>query len=130
MSELLFKISGLLIIVAVLSLSLKAKSSEYSFLTALAAAVICAVLLLSRLIEPLKELDGQFAAYGINTDYFKVALKAVGISYVSTFISDACRDCGHSALASTAIFAGKTAIFLLTVPLIVSVCETAVGFLK
>lgn len=130
MSELLFKLLGLLIVAAVLSLSLRAKSGEYSFLTALAAVCVCAVLLLSRLVAPFRELTEQFSSYGINTEYFKVALKAVGISYISTFIADCCRDCGHTSLASTAEFAGKTAIFLLTVPLIVSVCTTAVSFLK
>ena len=68
--------------------------------------------------------------YGIKTEYFKVALKALGIGYITSFIADACRDSGQTSLAAKAELAGKTAIFLLSVPLIISVLETAIGFIK
>ena len=62
--------------------------------------------------------------------YFSVALKAIGIGYITGFIADACRDGGQASLAGKAELAGKCAVFILVLPLIASILETALGFLK
>ena len=88
-------------------------------------------LTLVKIIAPsVKSFNSLLNDYGINTEYFSVAIKAVGISYISSFIADSCRDCGQSSLASKAEFAGKCAIFLLSLPMLTTVLETAVGFIK
>ncbi len=123
-------ILGLCLVTAVICTVLKPKGGEYALLTAAAAGVFIGILLLKRLSEPISFLKEELNSYGINTEYFKVALKAVGIGYVTAFVADACRDCGQSSLALKAEFAGKCAIFILSVPLMMSVLQTAVGFLK
>jgi len=49
--------------------------------------------------------------------------------YLSGFISDLCRDAGQTALASKAEIAGKCAIFLLCVPLSVTLLGTILEFI-
>ena len=88
------------------------------------------VYVLKNISNPIKEITEILSNYGIKTEYFKVALKAVGIAYITDFIADVCRESGQISLASKAELAGKTAIFLLSVPLLISVLNTAVGFLK
>lgn len=130
MSETLFKILILCLTTAVFAVVLKPKSSEYSFLITVASGIIIGILLLKNISEPIKTIGDSFSKYGIESDCFKVALKAVGIGYITSFIADACRDCGQSSLALKAELAGKCAIFLLSAPLLVSVLNTAVGFIK
>ncbi|MFQ8952752.1 MAG: SpoIIIAC/SpoIIIAD family protein [Oscillospiraceae bacterium] len=52
-----------------------------------------------------------------------MALKALGIGYITGFIADACRDGDRQALRKAEL-AGKCAVFIL-LPLIASILETA-----
>ena len=62
---------------------------------------------------------------GIDTYYFTVVLKAVGIGWLTRFISDTCRDSGLASIASGAELAGRCAIFLLSLPLLLKLMEIA-----
>ena len=73
----------------------------------------------------LKQKSAEFS-FGVAV----VTLKAVGIAYITDFVADACRDAGLASVASKAELVGKSAIFLLSVPLIMSVLDTAIGFIK
>lgn len=130
MSAEIFKILALLLVAAAVCVVLREKNSEYALLTAIAAGVCVSLLILQNLVAPINEIKESLESYGVNTEYFKVALKAVGIGYITSFIADSCRDSGQTSLASKAELAGKCAIFVLSVPLIISVLKTAVGFIK
>lgn len=130
MSTDIFKILAVLLTSAVLCIVLKQKNSEYALLVAVATGVITAVFILKEISQPIIQLKNRVEEYGISTEYFKVAVKALGIGYITSFIADACRDSGQSSLASKAELAGKTAIFIISLPLLLSVLELAVGFLK
>lgn len=125
-----FKVLALLLITCAVCLVLKGKNSEYALLTAITAGVIVSLIILKNLASPINAIRESLETYGVNTEYFKVALKAVGIGYVTSFIADSCRDSGQTSLASKAELAGKAAIFVLSVPLIISVLKTAIGFIK
>lgn len=125
-----FKILAICLIGAFLSLILKPKSGEYAFLVVIATGIIVLVFVFNGISQPIKEISQTLESSGIKTEYFKVALKAVGLAYVTDFIADACRDSGQSSMASKAELVGKTAIFILSVPLLMSVLETAIGFVK
>ena len=88
------------------------------------------MLVLKNLSLPLARLSAEIEEYGIKPEYFKVAIKALGLGYVSSFIADTCRDSGHTSLAAKAELAGKTAIFIISLPLLLTVLEIAVGFVK
>ena len=130
MSGDIFKILAILLVSAVISIILKQKNGEYALLVSVAAGIITSVFILEHLNSSILTLKGYIVDYGIETEYFKVALKALGIGYVTSFIADACRDSGLTSLASKAELAGKTAIFIMSLPLLLSVLQVAVGFVK
>ena len=130
MSADVFKILGICLVTAVFCIIIKQKNGEYALLLSVAAGVCVGLMILKSIAAPIGYLKEQLEEYGIKTEYFKVALKALGIGYITSFIADACRDSGQTSLASKAELAGKTAIFLLSVPLIISVLKTAIGFIK
>lgn len=130
MSGDIFKILAILLVSAVISIILKQKNGEYALLVSVAAGIITAVFILKHLNSSILTLKGYIEDYGIETEYFKVALKALGIGYVTSFIADACRDSGQTSLASKAELAGKAAIFVLSLPLLISVLNIAVGLVK
>ena len=130
MSDALFKILAVCLITTALCVVVNQRNSEYGLMISVTAGVLIALILLKNIASPIITIREKLEEYGVEIEYFKVALKAVGIGYITSFISDACRDCGQTSLALKAELAGKCAIFLLSVPLIISVLERAVEFAK
>lgn len=129
MSE-IWKILAVCIVGAAISTILRPKSGEYAFGVAIATGLCVLTFVLNAVSQPIKEISEKLSRYGVETEYFGIALKAVGLAYITDFIADACRDAGQVSIASKAELAGKAAIFLLSVPLLMTVLETAVGFIK
>ena len=126
----IFKILITLIIAAVFSLLLRQNRPEFSILLIIITAVISLLLILSALTEPLNTLSQKLSAHGVELSYFKVALKALGIGYVTSFCADICRDAGQTSLASLSEIAGKCGIFILSLPLVFNIIDLALGFIK
>ena len=103
---------------------------EYAPLISLAAGGIIVVGLISRLQPVFSQLDGALQKAGIASEHILILIKSLGICYVTQLAADSCRDAGQASLASLAELAGKIAIFILSVPLIFSVMEAALGFIK
>lgn len=126
----IFKILGLIFITTVICIILKQHKPEYALLISVCGGIIILTFLFKKVLVPITVIAQKIESYGIENSYFKVALKALGIGYITSFISDTCKDAGQQALASKAMLVGKCAIFLLAVPLILTVLETALGFIK
>lgn len=124
------KILSLCLITAVLCLSLKQHRIDFAVLLSIAGGILILIWLLKSILGPITALEQKIQGYGIDSDYFKIAVKALGIGYITSFIADSCRDAGQASLALKAELAGKCAIFILSVPLMLSILETALGFIK
>ncbi len=128
MSDNLIKIIAFVIIASVMVLILKNHLQEYSFLLVLAVASSALLLLLSEIFPYINTLKSMFEKQNDSVMYFSVALKSLGIAYITNFASSVCRDFGQTALAQIADIAGKGAIFILSIPLICAVLESAIKF--
>lgn len=125
----IFKILAICIITAVLAVVLKQQKGEYALMVALAGGTVVTLYILKGVLAPIEYINTKLLNNGINTEYFAVALKALGIGYVTGFIADICRDSGQASLAAKAELAGKCAIFIISVPLIAAVLDTALSFI-
>ncbi len=130
MSGELIKILAIIVISAVLAFVLKGNGIEFSFVLVLAAVAITLTMILENIYPQIDKMRQIFQKSGNIASYFTVAVKALGIAYITGFAADVCRDFGQSALASKAELAGKCSIFILCVPLISAVLDAAIGFLK
>ena len=126
----IFKVLSICLITAVLAVVLKQQRGEYALLTALAGGTVVVLYILKSVAAPIEYISARLDGLGVKTEYFAVSLKALGIGYVTGIIADVCRDSGQASLAAKAELAGKCAIFILSVPLITAVLETALRFLK
>lgn len=126
----IFKVLAICFIATILAVIIKQYKGEYALFISLAAGVIIFAYIINSIKTPLEVIKSSLSKYEINLEYFKVAFKALLIGYITSFIADACRDSGQSSLATKAELAGKCAIFILSIPLIISVLETAVGFIQ
>lgn len=127
MTAAVVKAMAVLLITAMLALNIGTHRPEYAFILCLAGG---GAVLLSVLGAVLPQVNALKSAVDnvSGTEYFSVALKALGISYITGFVADTCRDFGQSSLAAKAELAGKCAIFILCVPLAVGVLNSALKF--
>lgn len=121
------KISVLCIVAALIAVLLKQYKGEYSFLAVIASSAVILLLVLGHITPIFNEIY-SLAQKGNAANYFKTALKALGVAYVTGFAANACRDFGQSALAAKAELAGKLALCILAMPLLSSVLELALSF--
>lgn len=122
------KAIALIVTASIFAVLLKTNLQEFSFLLVL--AVICIVLssVLQNVMPQVKKLLNIFEESKNSNVFFLTALKVLGISYITSFAASVCRDFGQSALAQTAETVGKCAAFILSIPLICSVMQSALKF--
>ncbi len=102
---------------------------EFSLAVVVAVGVIILGAVIKEIAPEMKKISALIEKTELDSGYFKVALKALGICYITSFASDICRDFGQSALASKAELIGKCAIFIICLPLIGNIVEIALSFI-
>lgn len=130
MSDSLIKLLAFILVALFLVLAIKPKNAEFAFFIGFAASAVVAVYMFSHLKSGIDEARAALDDFGVETKYFSLALKSVGLGYITSFVSDACKDAGQISLASKAELLGKAAIFLLCLPMISSILKIAVGFIN
>ena len=115
---LLFKIIGIGLITITAVLIIKPFRPDVAFWISLLGGGICLLEVLSVTQGFFSSLSGIFADAGISPYYFSVALKAVGIGYITSFAADTAADSGQTLLATQINLAGKTVILILALPVV------------
>lgn len=121
----IFSIALFAIVCAVLVLTLKNTRPEYALLLSIAAGCVILALTLKYLAGIFHVIEEMFSGVGINSEYFVILLKALGICYIAQFAGEVCKDFGQASLSSKIELGGKIAVLLLCLPLIKTVIETA-----
>lgn len=121
----ILKTLGICLIVAVLCVLLRQYKPEYALLISALGGTMLLLFLVGQIVPAFSTLKTFLSRFGLEAFYFTVALKAVGIGYITQFIADTCRDAGQGAIASKAELAGRSGIFLLSIPLLQKILELA-----
>ncbi len=112
------------ILTATASLFIKKYQPEYSLVLTIlsgASVLIALTLTLGGIIDTLRDI---FDYSELDSELFKVLIKALGICYIVNFAGETCRDFGQTSLASKVELAGKIAVTVLTLPLIKGILST------
>ena len=103
---------------AIIALHLKELRPEMARLFALGAGIV----IMAAVIPMAGEFVLGIRAFGemspLTADFLGPLLKITGIAYIAQFAAELCRDAGENALAGRVEFAGKTAIALMSFPII------------
>ena len=81
---------------------------------------------LGQMIQDLLEICTQA---GVQTVYFTVILKMIGIAWLAEFLCQTCRDVGSSALAVKLEFGAKIAILMLFFPVLLELLRSIIAIL-
>lgn len=102
---------------------------------AMALAVIL-LFVFGVLLFVLPELDRLIHLFGtlgrradVDGIYLDIALRSIGIAYVSALGSQISRDAGEQAIATVIEFAGKILILILALPIVAAILQTLMRLL-
>lgn len=122
----IIKLSAIAIISAVLCIYLKKYREEYSMLVSLAAGAVIFGAALPYFRDFVIMVQAFADTGGISAEYLKPMIKVVGISYITAYSCELCRDAKEGALAAKLEMAGKLILLGISIPVITSLFETVV----
>lgn len=121
---------GLLGMVGVIfALQLKSIKSEYSILICIALSLIIFFSVIGRLEELIHTIREVISFIGVDSDYIRIILKMLGITYIAEFSSSICKDAGYQTIASQIEIVAKLSILVMSLPIIIALMKTIQGFL-
>ena len=122
-------ICALAVCAAIIALSLREIRPEMARLLALAASLVvmgAAVPMAAEFVAALKDFSLISRPMA---QFLRPMLKVTGVAYIAQFAAELCRDCGENALAGRVELAGKTAVALMSFPIIKDVFLKLMNFL-
>lgn len=126
----IFVIIAIGLIGAILSVTVRSYRPEYGVLISVTTGVIIMFLISESIFGVIEGLYDVATRTGIDTKYFKIIIKVIGISYITRFSVEICRDAGENAIAQKVDVAGKFAVMILTIPVISGFLDMIVEILS
>ena len=126
----ILKIIGLALITTISVIILKQQKPEIAVIVGVAGSVLIFFYLVDMISDVFGLFETVVSKTNIDSELFVVLIKIIGIGYITEFSANICSDSGNSAIASKIILAGKLTIFLLSVPILISLIELIVGLLQ
>ena len=99
-----------------LAIPLKREKGEYSTFVAMVVGICIFIYLLTKVETVLLFVDSIKSQLPVDSRYIGLVVKMVGITYVSEFAANLCRDSGYSAIAGQIEMFAKLSILVVSVP--------------
>ena len=126
----MIKIVILAFVILLLSWAGGMVKKEYSVLLGLCGMVLIFSIGLKELSRWFQGTSSFWQEIDSLAPYIKILLKMAGISYLSQFAVNACKDAGQQGLAGQVGFFGKISMLLCSVPLLQTLWETMSSLLQ
>lgn len=126
----ILKIAAVGIIGAVAAVTVKNWRPELAATVSIAAGIVLLFGIAGNFLEILYRFDKILTECGIAQEYVGLVIKLIGITYITKFACELCRDCGENAIAVKIELAGKTTVMILAVPVLMSFLELVIDTLN
>lgn len=108
------------VMITLICVQLKNSKPEYAVILSIAGIVLLFSFSMEKIRDILMAVNRIEGMLSIDFEYIEILLKIVGITYLSEFASDLCRDSGHAAIGNQIEFGAKLSILALSIPIIMS----------
>ena len=122
------RIAALGIVGALLGILLKGQKKEYELFVTLGVSLCIFYFIISKLELVLAVINWMQEYVELDTGYIAILVKMIGITYVSEFSANLCRDAGYQAVAGQIEMFGKLSILVISMPVLLVLLETLEGF--
>lgn len=108
---------------------LKQAGSQLYVVLGLAVSVLIIFYITARLSVIISQVEHirQYVSFG--SEYIGIIFRVIGITYVTQFAADMCRDSGNSAIAGQIELFCKVTIAAISMPLVMALFETVTSCL-
>ena len=110
--------AGIALTAVMLAKMLERYAKEQAMLLTLLTGALLTAAAVTMMTPVTEQIDALLADAGLEPQQTACITKAIGICCVTQLASDVCKDAGESAMASAVMIAGKTALLVLSLPLI------------
>lgn len=121
----MIRLAGISLVGIILYTLVKKYSPEYSVLVEMGSIVLVVWIAFPYICDVIDFYYEYIGASGIDGDYLKIVIKALGVGLITQFCSDICRDSGEGALASKVELCGKAVMLAMAVPMAKAILEFA-----
>ena len=112
----MLRLTGFGVSAALIALLLRRLKPEVGLAASLAAGVLLCGLVLPHLAQLLQGLESIARAGGLADGYMAQLLKVCGVSLLTDFAAQTCRDAGEAGLAVKVELGGRVALLALSLP--------------
>lgn len=112
-----------------LALQLKSVKPEYAVYLGLGTSVVLLFLAVQKLNVVVESIRLIQSSISVQSAYIQVLLKIIGITYISEFAADICRDAGYATIAGQIGVFSKLTILAVSMPIVTALLDTMQGFL-
>lgn len=126
----MMQIIGISVCGLLLTVLLRDYNRTISLIVMLATAVIIFIFVADGLLGIFGYIEKISSGAESTAEYIKLMMKVLGITLISQFTSDMCRDAGENTLANQTETAAKIIVVLMVLPLFESVLNIITGLLE
>lgn len=121
-------ICGILIGV-LLAVKLKGLGSPFWIYISLGLSLFVLFYIMNRLSFVMDFLDDVMGDIGLESGYFEILIKIVGISYLCEFASNLCKESGFLSVAGQIEIGGKLTMLVMSMPILLAIVEMITSIL-
>ncbi|MCM1180144.1 MAG: hypothetical protein NC347_07815 [Clostridium sp.] len=118
-----FKIICAVIIGVLLAIKLKGMGNPLWAYLSVALSLFVLIYAVNRLSFVFDFLNEVMKDIGLESGYFEILIKIVGISYLCEFTANICRESGFVSVASQVELGGKLTMMVLSMPILLAIVE-------
>ena len=126
----LMAVSLAAVIVVLIAVKIKELDSGYGIVLSIACCIMIMYFVVGRFRQITGYIDRLTSYVSLNITYIELILRMIGIAYICQFSSDICKDAGCGAIASQVEMAGRIALVLLSMPVLMSVIDLVVEIVE
>ncbi len=112
------------VMAAILASQLKMLKSNFDTYMMVAACLVILFFILAKLniiVDVIAKLQSYIS---IDWSYMEILLKITGISYITQFASDMCKECGYATIGNQIQIFGKIAVMTVSMPIVLALIDT------
>ena len=125
----IIKIAFLGIAASLLAIQIKGVKREYELFVTLATSLCILFFLLTRVGVVLQAMNRMQEYIKLDFPFFSILIKMIGISYVSEFSANLCKDAGYQSIGTQIELFGKLSILAVSMPVLLALFEMIGQFL-
>jgi len=115
----IIKIGTVILVTVVIVNCLPTFNKEISTLISFSCCIVILLYIINMVIPAVEQIRN--ISEKISFDGIDVVMKAVGVGFVTQFVSDIVTDSGNKALSNQMIFAGRICVLMMAVPVFLQV---------